>query len=276
MVNRPAPFSVIGKNAKDLLTKGYFFDHKFTMMMLSSTGLGVTTTGVKRDQLFIGDINTQYKSGNTTVNVKVDTSSNISTTVTVDELFPCVKTAFSFKIPDHQSGKLNVQYLHNHAAINSSIGLTPTPLLELAAAVGSKDVSLGAEVGFDTASASITKYNAGVGINKQDYSAALILADKGQTLKASYIHAVNPITGAAVAAEITHRFTTGENSFTIGSSHTVDPFTVVKTRFSDNGKVAALCQREWRPKSLVTLSAEFDPKAVESPTRFGLALGLKP
>ena len=103
---------------------------------------------------------------------------------------------------------------------------------------------------------------------------SLFRTDKGQALKASYIHSVNPFT--CVAAEMTHRFSTYENNFSIGSSHAVDPFTVVKTRFSDNGKVAMLCQREWRPKSLVTFSAEYDSKAINASPKMGLALALKP
>ncbi|KAG1354993.1 Mitochondrial outer membrane protein porin 6 [Cocos nucifera] len=261
---------------KDLLTKDYNFDQKVTLTTLSDAGLGLTATGVKIDQLFIGDISTQYKNGKTTVDVKVDTNSNVSSTVTVNELVAGVKTSFSFKIPDQKSSKLDVWYLHDHAAINSSIGLTPTPLLELAAAVGSKELALGVEVGFDSASASFTKYNAGIGFNKHDFSAALILADKGETLKASYVHVVNPITGAAVAAEIIHRFNTYENSFTIGSCHSLNPPTTLKTRFNNSGKAAVVCQHEWRPKSLITLSAEYDPKAMSAPTRVGLALALKP
>lgn len=38
---------------------------------------GLTATGLKRDQIFIGDISTLYKSGKTTVDVKVDTYSNV-------------------------------------------------------------------------------------------------------------------------------------------------------------------------------------------------------
>ncbi|KAK9274478.1 hypothetical protein L1049_022081 [Liquidambar formosana] len=276
MGNGPAPFSDIGKRTKDLLTKDYNFDHKFTLSMLSSTGLGLTTTGLKRDQIFVGDINTLYKSGNTAVDVKVDTYSNVSTKVTVNDILPGTRTVFSFKIPDHKSGKLDVQYLHHHAAIDSSIGLNPTPLLELSAAIGSKDLSLGGEVGFDTASASFTKYNAGISFNKPDFSAALFLTDKGQTLKASYFHSLKPHDETTVAAEMTHRFSTYENSFTIGSSHKVDPYTMIKTRFSDNGKVATLCQREWRPKSLITISAEYDTKAINAASKFGVALALKP
>lgn len=276
MSNGPAPFSDIGKRARDLLTKDYNFDHKFTLTTLSDAGLGLTATGVKIDQVFIGDIRTQYKSGKTTIDVKVDTNSNVSSTVTVNELVAGVKTSFSFKIPDQKSGKLDVQYLHDRAAVSSSVGLSPTPLLELAAAIGSKELTLGAEVGFDSASASFTKYNAGIGFNKHDFSAALILADKAETLKASYVHVVNPITGAAVAAEMIHRFNTYENSFTIGSCHALNPLTTVKTRFSNSGMAAVLCQHEWRPKSFVTLSAEYDPKTISAPSRVGLALALRP
>lgn len=82
----------------------------------------------------------------------------------------------SYNVSDHAIlPQLDVQYLHPHAAVDSSIGLNPSPLLELSAAIGSKDVCLGAEVGFNTTSASFTKYNAGVAFNKPDFSVALML-----------------------------------------------------------------------------------------------------
>lgn len=277
MANGPAPFSEIGKRATDLLYKDYNFVHKFSLSIPNSDGLGLVATGLKKDQIFVGDINSHYKSGNVTVDVKVDTYSNVTTKVTANDVFRCKKVALSFNIPDHKSGKLDLQYLHPHAASDFSIGLNPSPQLELSAAIGSKDLCLGAEVGFNTTSASFTKYNAGVAYNKPDFSATFMLADKGQSLKASYIHNVDRPDGLAVAAEITHRLATKENRFTIGSSQSIDPTTVVKTRFSDDGKAAFQCQRAWRPNSLITLSAEYDStKIFGSPAKFGLALSLKP
>lgn len=279
MANGPAPFSEIGKRARDLLYKDYNFDHKFSLSIPSSTGLGLTATGLKRDQFFVGDLNTLYKSGNVTVDVKVNTDSNVSTKVTLNDvsLSHSKKVALSFNIPDHKSGKLDVQYLHPHAAIDSSIGLNPAPQLELSAAIGSKDISMGAEAGFDTTSASFSKYNAGIAFNKPDFSATLMLADKGQSLKASYIHYVDRPDGLTVAAELAHRLSSSENRFTFGTSQLIDPKTVLKTRFSDDGKAAFQCQRAWRPNSLITLSAEYDSKKIiGSPAKFGLALSLKP
>lgn len=98
----------------------------------------------------------------------------------------------------------------------------------------------------------------------------------GQTVKASYVHTVNQSTRTEVAAEMIHRLSSFDNSFTIGSSHGIDPFTTLKTRFSNNGKVGLLCQREWRPKSLITFSAEYDSKTTNASPRLGLALALKP
>ncbi|XP_020587649.1 mitochondrial outer membrane protein porin 6 [Phalaenopsis equestris] len=276
MGSAPAPFSDIGKKARDLLTKDYNFNHKFSLATISSAGLGITATGVKVDEVFVGDISTNYKNGKTTVDVKVDTNSNVSTTVTVNEIISGAKTAFSFKIPDQKSGKLDVQYLGDHVAIDSSIGMNTNPVLELAAAIGSKEFVVGTEVGFDSTSATFTKYNAGISFNQRDFSAALMLADKGETVRASYIHFLDPLNRSAVAAEMFHRLKTSENSFTIGTCHAVDPLTLLKAKLSNNGKVSVLCQHEWRPKSLVTISAEYDPKSVISPSRLGLVLALKP
>ena len=71
--------------------------------------------------------------------------------------------------------QLDVHYNNYHAAVNSSIGLNPTPVLDFNGTIGDKDISLGGEVSFDTASASFTKYNAGISLNKPDFSAALTL-----------------------------------------------------------------------------------------------------
>ncbi|CAI9098518.1 OLC1v1035183C1 [Oldenlandia corymbosa var. corymbosa] len=276
MGSSPAPFSDIGRRARDLLIKDFNYDQKILLSIPSSSGLGITASGVKRDDVFVGDISTQHKSGNTTVDLKVDTYSNVSTKVTLNDVFSSTKVAFGFSIPDHKSGKLEVHYAHPHAVINSSIGLNPSPLLDVAAAIGTKDIAIGGTVGFDTATSSFTKYDAGISLNKPDFSAAVILTDKGQTLKASYVHTINPFNGNEVGVEMIHRFSTYENSFSIGSSHRIDPLTAVKAKFFDNGKVAMLCQREWRPKSFVTVSAEYDSKSTKASPKLGLALALKP
>ena len=81
---------------------------------------------------------------------------------------------------------------------------------------------------------------------------------------------------SAAVAEITRRFSTNENTFTVGGAYAVDPQTTVKSRLNNSGKLGALLQHEVKPKSILTISGEFDTKALDRTPKFGLALALKP
>jgi voltage-dependent anion channel protein 2 len=100
--------------------------------------------------------------------------------------------------------------------------------------------------------------------------------NKGDSLTAAYYHSVSQLTSTAVGAELTHSFSTNENTLTFGTQHALDPLTVLKARFNNSGKASALIQHEWRPKSLVTISAEVDTKTIEKSSKVGIAVALKP
>lgn len=272
----PGLFTDIGKKAKDLLTKDYTQDQKISITTQTESGLAFTSSGIKKGDTIICDVVTQFRDRNVTTDFKVDTNSNISTTVAVDDLAPGLKTIFSFTIPDKSSGKVELQYHHDHAGISSAVSLMAVPVVEVNGAFGSPEFALGGEFAFDTGSGAFTKYNAGIGITKPDFSAAVLLLDKGDTLKASYLHSISLVTKTSVAAEISHKFSTNENTFTVGSAYALDPLTTVKTRLNNQGKFAALLQHEWRPKSTVTISTELDTKVLDRQAKVGLALALKP
>uniref|UniRef100_A0A2P2K8K9 Mitochondrial outer membrane protein porin of 34 kDa n=1 Tax=Rhizophora mucronata TaxID=61149 RepID=A0A2P2K8K9_RHIMU len=274
MAKGPGLYTEIGKKARDLLYKDYQNDHKFSISTYSPTGVTITSTGVKKGEVFLGDVNTQLKNKNITTDIKVDSSSNLLTTITVDEPAPGLKTIFSFKVPDQRSGKLEVQYLHDYAGVSSSIGLTANPVVNFSSVVGTKVVALGTNVSFDTKTGNFTKCNAGFRFSNEDLVAALTLNDKGDSLNASYYHTVNLVT--AVGAEFSHSFSTNENMITVGTQHALDPLTTVKARVNNFGRASALIQHEWRPKSFFTLSGEVDTKAIEKSAKIGLALALKP
>ncbi|RWR87981.1 mitochondrial outer membrane protein porin of-like protein [Cinnamomum micranthum f. kanehirae] len=272
----PGLYSDIGKKARDLLYKDYQSDHKFTLTTYTSTGVAITSTGIKKGDLFLADINTQLKNKNITTDIKVDTNSNLFTTITVDEPAPGLKTIFSFIVPDQRSGKVELQYSHDYAGISTSLGLTANPVVNFSGVVGSNTLSLGADLSFDTATGNFTKYNAGLSFTNADLIAALTLNDKGDTLRASYYHTVSPLTNTAVGAELSHSFSSNDNTLTIGTQHALDPLTTVKARLNNYGKASALIQHEWRPKSLFTISGEVDTRAIEKSAKIGLALALKP
>ncbi|KAE8682086.1 Mitochondrial outer membrane protein porin 1 [Hibiscus syriacus] len=272
----PGLYSDIGKKARELLYKDYHGDHKFTLTTYTSNGVAITSTGTKKAELLLADVNTQLKNKNITTDVKVDTKSNLFTTVTVDEPAPGLKTIFSFVVPDQKSGKVELQYQHEYAGITTSIGLTANPLVNFSGVVGNSCASVGTDLSFDTASGNLTKLNAGLNINHSDLIASMTLNDKGDTLTASYYHIVSPLTNTAVGAEMTHSFSSNENTLTIGTQHALDPLTTVKARLNNYGKASALIQHEWRPKSLFTITGEVDARAIEKSAKVGLALALKP
>ncbi|MED6217696.1 Voltage-dependent anion-selective channel protein 1, variant 2 [Stylosanthes scabra] len=274
MAKGPGLYTEIGKKARDLLFKDYHSDQKFTISTYSPIGVAITSSGTRKGELFVADVNTQLKNRNVTTDIKVDTDSNLFTTITVDEPTPGLKAIFSFKVPDQRSGKVELQYLHDNAGVSTSVGLTANPIVNLSAVVGTNVLALGVDLSYDTKSGDLTKSNAGLSFTKGDLNAALNVNDKGDTLNASYYHVVNPLTVTAVGAEVTHRFSSNENTLTLGTQHALDPLTIVKARANNYGRASALIQHEWRPKSFFTISGEVDTKAIEMSAKVGLGLSI--
>ncbi|GFY89479.1 voltage dependent anion channel 1 [Actinidia rufa] len=170
------------------------------------------------------------------------------TTITVDEPASGLKTILSFKVPDQRSGKLEVQYLHDYAGISSSIKLTANPIINFSGVVGTNGGGLGTDVSFDTKTGCFTKCNTRLSFCNADLPASLAVNDKGDTLNASYYHTVSPLTDTAVGGEISHSFSTNENTLTVGTQHSLDPLTMLKARVNNFRKARALLQHQWRPR----------------------------
>lgn len=79
-----------------------------------------------------------------------------------------------------------------------------------------------------------------------------------------------------MVGEMSRRFSTNENTLTVGCSYVVDPQTLLKAKLNNHGNLGALVQHELMPKSFLTISGAFDTKALQNTPKFGLALSLKP
>nr|GEX07546.1 mitochondrial outer membrane protein porin of 34 kDa-like [Tanacetum cinerariifolium] len=78
-----------------------------------------------------------------------------------------------FKVPDQNSGKLELQYLHDYAGVCASVGLTANPVVNFSGVVGTNIGAFGTDVSFDTKTGNFTKYNAGLTYSNVDLIAAL-------------------------------------------------------------------------------------------------------
>jgi voltage-dependent anion channel protein 2 len=273
----PGLYTDIGKKTRDLLYRDYCTHQKFTLSTCTPQGVAITAAGTRLNESIFSELQTQVKNKNITVDVKTNSDSDLLTTVTVDEFgTPALKSILNLVVPDQRSGKLELQYLHEFAGVNASVGLNPNPMVNLSGVFGSKEVLVGVDVSFDTATSNFTKYNAALSLTNPDLIASLHLNNHGDTLTASYYHLVKQHSATAIGAELSHSFSRNESTLIFGSQHSLDPHTTVKARFNNYGMASALVQHEWRPKSLITISGEVDTKAIEKSTKFGLSLVLKP
>ncbi|MQL70235.1 hypothetical protein Taro_002524 [Colocasia esculenta] len=248
---------------------------------------GLGTNAVKKGGLYIGDITSQYKYKNTTIDIKVDTESKVSSTITLVDLLPFTKTIANVRLPDYNSGKLEVQYFHDHASIAGVVALKQSPSVDISGTFGSHGIVFGAEAGFDTGSRTFTKYNVGLSLTKSSNDETMLIsiklchffstrADKGETLRASYVRYIHEKQTCAGVAEITRKFSTNENTLTVGGLCELDPLTTVKAKLNNNGKLAALLQHQLKPNNVLTISGEFDTKALDKHPRVGLSVAIRP
>ncbi|XP_013595524.1 PREDICTED: mitochondrial outer membrane protein porin 2 isoform X1 [Brassica oleracea var. oleracea] len=276
MSKGPGLLADIGKKARDLLTRDCNTDHKFSISTNTLSGFALTSTVLRKGVVHAADVSAQYKYRNALFDVKIDTDSNVMTTITITEILPSTKAIASFKVPDYNSSKLEVQYFHDHATVTATAALKQNPLVDLTATLGSPTISFGAEAGYDTTSRSFTKYNFGISVTKPDKCASVILGDKADSIKASYLQHLDESKRSAAVGEVYRKFSTNENVITVGGLYAVDHLTSVKAKLNSNGKLGALVQHEVLPKSIVTISGEIDTKTLEKYPRFGLSLALKP
>ncbi|XP_073065284.1 mitochondrial outer membrane protein porin 2-like [Primulina eburnea] len=276
MSKGPGLFSDFGKKAKDLLTKDYISDHKLSVSTYSESGVALTTSTVKKGGYSFGDVAAQYIYKNTSADVKVDTESNISVNLTVADIITSSKTIANLKYPNYDSGKLEFQYFHPHASIAAAVGLNKAPPIDFSVTLGTPTFALGIEAGYETSSRKLVKYTAGITVTQPDSCSSIILGDKGDTIKTSYIRYLDQLKKGAAVAEFTRKLSTNENTFTVGGSYALDHLTLVKVKLNNHGTLGTVLQHEVMRKSVVTISSEFDTKALDNIPRFGVSLALKP
>lgn len=131
------------------------------------------------------------------------------------------------------------QYYHPHATFTNAVGMNQSPGVDLSVALGTSTFALGAEAGYETTSGKFTKYAAGISVTKPDACASIILSDEGDTVKASYLHYLDQSKKSAAVGEITRKFSTNENTFTVGGSCAIDSLTLVKMKFNNHGNLGA-------------------------------------
>ncbi|KAK3193033.1 hypothetical protein Dsin_024343 [Dipteronia sinensis] len=101
------------------------------------------------------------------------------------------------------------------------------------------------------------------------------LSNKGDLLKALYMHHFDQPMKVAVATEISRRFSTKENTLTVGGSSEVDRRTALKVKLDNHGKLNTLLLHRFKHMSSLLVSSEIDMKGLDKTTRIGLAVAAR-
>ena len=108
-------------------------------------------------------------------------------------------------MPDYNSGKLEVQYFHDHATLTTTVALNQSLAIDVSAIIGTPSIAFGVEAGYDTTTGNFMKYTAGLSVAKPESSASIILDDKRDSIKASYVHHLDQFKKSAAIGEITRK-----------------------------------------------------------------------
>lgn len=233
----------------------------------------MTLSGAKKGSGVSGDIKGSFARNGVTVDTSVTSDSKVSTTLNFD-IAKGIKGSLSGSIPDKASGKLSLSLKQPHVAIKSSVGLNTAPKVDASVCTGMSNAVIGADVGYDTAKSALTKYNFGAGLDAGDVAVAVFLLDKGDTVKASYNHKMGG--GASVGAEVLRKLSKSETTFTVGGMARLDGGATAKWKVDNHGTFSTLYQLEVRPKTVATLSAQFDMKTLDKNAKVGVNLAIKP
>ncbi|KAI5436032.1 hypothetical protein KIW84_022462 [Lathyrus oleraceus] len=101
----PGLFSDIGKLSRDILTKDYNSDQRFTISSSTNSGIDLHSTLLK--------------------------SRGLSSAVA------------SIRLPDYKSGKIEVQYLHDHVGFTTSVDLNCNPAIDFFGTIGTPGIAFG-------------------------------------------------------------------------------------------------------------------------------------
>ncbi|KAE8821503.1 mitochondrial outer membrane protein porin 2-like [Hordeum vulgare] len=272
----PGLYSEIGKKTRDLLYRDFTTDQKVTFSTCAANGAAITATSTSKNGATLSEIQTQLKYRNVKVDVKANSDSQLL--ITASEEFrklAGLKQILTIPFPNPSAGKLEFQYLHDYAGLSLDLVLESKPLVNVSGLFGNKALAVGADVAYDSATGDFTKYNFGASFTNGDLFAAVMLNNKGDSISTSYYQMVSN-SQAAAGAEVSHSLSSHETTATFGVQYFLDPMTTAKVRYDNHGMVSALIQHELRPKSVLTISSEFDTKAIEKSSKIGLSLLLTP
>ncbi|KAL3681844.1 hypothetical protein R1sor_024800 [Riccia sorocarpa] len=248
VLGKPHQFAEVGKQAKDLLYKGFSSGHMLMISCIMPGGTLLTSTATMLGGAIVGTMSTSFKSAGVQTELSGGTLNQITASSTYDELAPGLKIALTTALPGAESiGKAQVQYQANNAAFDATmIGLKTTPNLQVSANLGSERLSLGGSALYNSETKEVSALSTGIGYLRPDMSASLFYdLLKDNSMDAYFTRQISPraTVGGHVHFEIEKQLT----SATFGGSLKLDPQSTIKAKWDNQGILGALFEHQPNP-----------------------------
>eukprot|EP00199_Chlamydomonas_sp_CCMP681_P006758 CAMPEP_0119108626 /NCGR_PEP_ID=MMETSP1180-20130426/15514_1 /TAXON_ID=3052 ORGANISM="Chlamydomonas cf sp, Strain CCMP681" /NCGR_SAMPLE_ID=MMETSP1180 /ASSEMBLY_ACC=CAM_ASM_000741 /LENGTH=279 /DNA_ID=CAMNT_0007094261 /DNA_START=47 /DNA_END=886 /DNA_ORIENTATION=+ len=276
----PVPgYSDIGKAVNDVLkgsakSGAFQLDNKVTYSGSTSTGLNATLSAVAVGDKVLPTLKAAYAKAGYSADCTFDGSSQkvALSTAAANVMLPGLRLSGNVTLPDTNSAKFQAEYAFPFLTTKATVQLTSSPVLELVASTGLKDIVVGVEVAFDTAKNMVSKHNVAVGYHAPDFQMAISILDKLQTVKVGYTHNVNPTT--RVAAEINRKLASGDTSVTLGYAKLLASGASAKFKIDNTGLLSALYETKLTSGEKVASSFQLFATDLSKPLKYGFAVDL--
>jgi len=280
-----ALFGDIGKGARDVLG-GHSYDHKVTatstVQGVPSTFTAVLKPGASQPALeakFTG------KAHGANLDVLVaDLGKKLTLTAAVDKLRPGLKVTATGTLTEGAPGAPKVTGVYNVPGFASGTSLVFKSEAVVAYPYAKKvdqsvayvhgPATVGAEWEFDTTKMALGKYTVGAQYALKQGTAALLLADKLDTAKLSYVHKQSST--LSFAAEVVHKISKNATTGSVGATNKFDAFTG-KALLTSDLLVSLSATGDVVPKSVSgTACIQLDGKNISSKgPKYGVQLSVK-
>jgi len=267
----PPSYSDLGKNAKDVFSKGYNWGF-FKLDGKSKTAKGVefkTTLNSNRDTGKVaGNLETKYKWSEygLTFTEKWNTENVLNTEIKIeDQLADGLELAFNTSFAPQtgkKSGSVKTGYKHDYLALNCDVDFDfAGPTVHGSAVLGYEGWLAGYQMSFDSSKSKLTRSNFGFGYLGGDFSFTTHVND-GQEFTGSVHQKVNSQLDAAVS--LAWQSGSGSTTFALGAKYKLDDDASINMKVNNSSHVGLGYTQKLRDGVKLTVSSLIDGKNINA------------
>ncbi|KAF5287496.1 hypothetical protein FQA39_LY04124 [Lamprigera yunnana] len=279
----PPSYSDLGKNAKDVFSKGYHFGLiKVDCKTKTGSGVEFNTGGISNQESgkVFGSLETKYKvkEYGMTFSEKWNTDNTLATEITVqDQLMSGLKLGADCTFAPqtgNKTGRVKTAFQNENVNLNLDMDLDMAgPIISGSGVIGYQGWLAGYQAAFDTQRTELTKNNFALGFSTGDFILHTNV-DDGHDFGGSIYQKISPQLETGI--QLSWSAGSNDTKFGIGAKYNLDPDASIRAKVNNASQVGLGYQQRLRDGVTITLSTLIDGKNFNNGGhKIGLALELE-